>query len=408
LRSILAPTILTPVMSLGTQYVSDFVAKEDIYKGEQFPLLVGVDGWNLGQLFHAYPPEKMYRKYWYHSGTNDSMRAELANIVESTKKFTHVNPGDVVLDIASNDGTLLTNWPDNVTRIGIDPSDVAKNSPIYQGDIVLVNDFFSKNVYNQATNKKAKVITLIAMFYDLPNPIEVCQEIYGCLDEHGIFVVQMSYTPLMLKQNAFDNIGHEHLAYYSLESLRYVFDKANLEIVDVELNDTNGGSFRVFAKKKGALLDAHRFVLDIGHTRFESILWHERESKSASRTAWEEFRERVEIQKSKLVGFLQRTKERGETVLGYGASTKANTLLQYYGIGPELLPCIAEKNERKWGLYTVGTGIPIISEAEMRAMEPDYLLVLPWHFINGFLHREKELRESGTKFIVPLPEFHIY
>ncbi len=243
---------LVPVLDLGSQYVSDFVDKENIQKGDLFPMTVGVNPkTTLGQLFHNYPPERMYKTYWYNSSTNESMRKELKSIVDSVSDYVTLKGGDTVLDIASNSGEMLTSYPRTVNRIGIDPSDVARDSEIYKKEgIILINDYFSSSAFKARCNAKPKVISLIAMFYDLDDPIGITREIRDVIAEDGLFILQMSYTPLMLEQNGFDNIGHEHLCYYSLESLEQVLYRSGFTVVDVKLNPTNGGSFRVYCIPK--------------------------------------------------------------------------------------------------------------------------------------------------------------
>jgi len=399
------------VIDLGNQYVSNFVSEKDILTGDISPLQLCIcEKCGLLQLNDIYPQEKMYKQYWYRSCINEAMRKALRDIVISSYKYVNVQSGDVVIDIASNDGTLLTNWGNNIVRVGIDPSDVAEKSEIYKNNnIFLINDFFSEKTYKEKFNKKAKVITAIAMLYDIYNPIDFVNQVSNCLEDDGVLIIQCSYMPLMLIQNAFDNICHEHLAYYSLLSIQEVFSHTDISIVDIELNDVNGGSFRIYStKRSNNNTYIPKYIYDIGKYKINSIEEYEKTLKLKTAQPYVDFMNRIDNLKTQTINWLMKQKEQNKLVIGYGASTKGNTLLQYYGITNELLPYIAERSEEKYGLYTVGTGIPIISEAEMRKMKPDYLFALPWQFINSFINREKELMQQGTKFIVPLPELHLY
>jgi len=401
---------LKECIDLGEQYVSDFVEPGKEKTGSVEPLRVGI-GVNSGlvQRYDSFPAEKMYKRYWYYSGINSSMRKELKSIVESAMSFVKLEPGDTVLDIASNDGTMLTYYPETVNRIGIDPADVAGESDLYKDGIMLANDFFSADVYKNMTSAKAKIVSVIAMFYDLDHPAEFLEQVRSIIDDQGVLVIQISYILLMLEQNEFGDMCHEHVAYYTLKILKSLLENSDFEVLDVVMNPTNGGSLRVYATPKGSTkhLNCPLHWLSIGRARYRGMLEYEKQQNLDSPEPYLEFAQRIENLKRQTVTWLQRQKEAGKTVVGYGASTKGNVLLQYYGIGTDLLPCIAEANEKKWGLCTIGTGIPIISEDEMRKMRPDYLLALPWFFINSFIEREKDLLDKGTRFVTPQPKLQI-
>lgn len=401
---------LKECIDLGEQYVSDFVEPGKEKTGSVEPLKVGI-GINSGlvQRYDSFPPEKMYKRYWYHSGINSSMRKELKSIVNSAMSFVKLKPGDTVLDIASNDGTMLTYYPETLNRLGIDPADVAAESDLYKDNITLANDFFSANVYKNMTSDKAKIVSIIAMFYDLDNPAEILEQVRSIIDDEGVLVIQISYILLMLEQNEFGDMCHEHVAYYTLKILKSLLENSDFEVFDVVMNPTNGGSLRVYATPKGSAknLNCPLHWLSIGCARYRGMLEYEKQKNLDSPEPYLEFAQRIEDLKRHTLTWLQRQKEDGKKVIGYGASTKGNVLLQYYGIGPDLLPCIAEANEKKWGLCTIGTGIPIISEDEMRKMKPDYLFAMPWFFINSFLEREKQLLDNGTHFVIPQPKLQI-
>lgn len=397
---------LVAVMDLGNPCVSDFVPHPG--DGTRFPLRVGVGATSgLLQLFDSYPPAKMYRKYWYLSGINETMLAGLRELVESTRRWVQPLPGDVVLDIGCNDGTLLSFWAPDLVRVGIDPAENLVDLARRHADVV-ANDFFSAETFRAlAPGRKAAVITSIAMFYDIDDPHGFVEDVRACLASNGVWVLEMAYAPLMLSENAFDCICHEHLCYYTLRVLDSLLAAHGLRVIDVLVNNVNGGSFRLYVAHEGQRMSAPLFDEDIGRYRRSAFLELEARQGLDGPEAYAKFVGRVEEQKNRAITFLRGAREAGKTVVGYGASTKGNTLLQYYGVTPDLLPSIADRSPAKHGTYTAGSGIPIISEEEMRVRRPDYLLVLPWHFLRAFQARERELLALGTHFVVPLPEFQV-
>ena len=276
----------------------------------------------------------------------------------------------------------------------------------------IVQDFFSADAYRRTkyADLKPKIITSIAMFYDLDDPQPFVEDIHDILDDDGVWVLQLSYTPLMLKQLAFDNICHEHICYYSLSSLKYVMDRVGFDIVDCQLNDVNGGSFRVYLMKKTANKTKFRNQQerDVANFRVNSILEYEKSLKLNDPQTYIDFYSQICKLREDTMSFIENEKAKGKKIAGYGASTKGNTLLQWYGLNHTHVDYIAERSAYKYGLKTAGTKIPIIAEDDMRADQPDYLLILPWHFINEFAERETEYIEKGGKFIVPCPKFLVY
>lgn len=394
------------LFSLGDMYVSDFIpmdAKSEDYQSK-VPLKLVRGQTGLVQLADTADFDKMYKRYWYHSGTNGTMCKELKSIVDSVVNNYKLNPGDIWLDIGCNDGTLLSYVPSEVCKVGIDPA-VNNCAKAKQQGIEVVNDYFSASAYPY--EQKAKVITSIAMFYDLPDPRQFCRDIHTVLDNDGVWIIQMSYLPLMLDQVAFDNICHEHLEYYDLKTLRELLHSEGFTIFDAQLNDVNGGSFRLYIKKAG---QSNRFgtlpYQMVARTRVEALYAYEEYERNIEEEI-EHFIETVSHLKIRTVKFIEDEVAKGKTVWAYGASTKGNTLLQYFGLDKTLIKGIAERQEQKWGLKTIGTEIPIYSEEYVRSQNPDYMLVLPWHFIQEFKVREKEFLDRGGKFIVPCPNFEV-
>jgi SAM-dependent methyltransferase len=403
---------MTDLFSLGRLYVSDFLRPDEQPRAEPVELkLVFDDATRRVHLAESADAEFMYGRYWYRSGTNATMTNELAGIVTSITDAITVERGDLWVDIACNDGTLLAHVPEAMVRAGVDPADDTFASESRRNaDLILQEPFTYEGWKNsELGNLRAKVVTCIAMFYDLEDPMPFLRDVVDLMRDDGLFVVQMSYTPLMLRQMAFDNICHEHIHYYTLSTLSTLFRSAGLHIVDVQLNDVNGGSFRVYAMKHGGdeTMFATQPYRDVCNMRVAALEAMEFVHDVNSPEVWYDFRARVETLKTDVVEFIHGVRRKGQSVWAYGASTKGNTLLQYFGLDHTMIDGIAERSQYKFGLRTVGTNIPIVSEDEMRAANPDYLLVLPWHFISEFVKRERAYLEGGGQFIVPCPEFRV-
>ncbi|MFC2002725.1 class I SAM-dependent methyltransferase [Chloroflexota bacterium] len=400
---------LIELFSLDDLYVSDFIDDDCSSQLTKVPLTMTLDKKSgLVQLKHTAPFERMYQEYWYRSSMNKTMTKELKGIVQKATSLVECIDNDVVLDIGCNDGTLLRFYEKNLYRVGFDPAINLKQYSEKHADLI-VTDYFMADNYLEKVGRKAKIITTIAMFYDLEEPHEFVDDINAALDTEGLWIVQMSYLPLMLNQMAFDNICHEHIEYYSLSSLEYIMRQHDFKIVDVELNDINGGSFRIYLRKKSAQKQLfatapYRNVCDF---RIKSLLEYEKRLKLNDPETYTSWFKILEELKRQTVDFIKAEKSKGKTIWGYGASTKGNTLLQWYRLDSTLIDAIAERNPDKYGKKTVGSNITIKSEDEMRRAKPDYLLVLPWHFISEFKNREKEYLDAGGKFIIPCPKFEI-
>ena len=401
---------LVPLFSLGDLYMSDFLPKDMEPRYPKVPLeLALAPKSGLIQLSDTAPFDEMYKVYWYKSGTNESMVEELKQIATSTTRAMNVGKDDVYIDIGCNDGTLLSYVPQEAIRIGYDPNDFKELSE--KPATLIVNDYFNAKAFRASPygERKAKVITSIAMFYDLEDPHAFVQDVYDVLDDEGLWVIQMSYLPLMLEQLAFDNICHEHLEYYSLTALKYLLDMHDLEIVDCLLNDVNGGSFRIYMRKKSATpaLFGSAPYRDVANFRVKSLLEYEKTLKLNDPATYLDFYKKSCDLRDETLAFMREEKAKGKKIWAYGASTKGNTLLQWWGIDNSLIEGIAERAPQKFGLKTVGTNIPIYSEEEMRAAKPDYMLVLPWAFIDSFVRREQDYLKSGGAFILPCPRFQV-
>ena len=352
----------------------------------------GEDGCSLVQLSISVPQSILYSNYWYESGVNNTMRNHLKSIVENALENCDLKEKRV-LDIGCNDGTLLRNYNTNIDLWGVDPSDIAVEK--CKG-INLVSDVFpSDTADTKIGDLKFDIVTSIAMYYDLPDPVGFAKSVYNKLTNGGIWIVEMSYLPLMLEMNSFDTICHEHVEYYKLADLELIGKRAGFKIKDCSLNYINGGSIRIIFQKSDATVQSENY-LKLKEVEHKLAL-----NKSSVYT---DFKSRVEALRASTMTLINDIVSKGETIHIYGASTKGNVLLQYYGLNSSHIVCAAERNLNKVGYKTLGSDIPIVSEADSRALNPDYYLVLPWHFGGEFLAREKEAIMKGTKMIFPLPE----
>lgn len=394
---------LVSILNLGHQVLTGVFPKTPSEKITKGPLeLVWCPDSGLLQMRHSYEPTEMYgENYGYRSGLNQSMVNHLTEKVRYLERMVPLNPGDVVLDIGSNDATTLKAYrASGIQRVGIDPTG-KKFAQYYTSDIKLVPDFFSAAAYHSTESKPARSITSIAMFYDLESPVEFAQQIESVLADDGVWHFEQSYMPSMLRLNSYDTICHEHVEYYSLGVVKRILDLAGLQLIDVVMNAINGGSFAVTAAKT-----THR-RLKPNHAVIDWLLEQEDRMGLQTPRPYRDFEERVFRHRDDLTRLIRALNADGKRILGYGASTKGNVVLQFCGLTDKDILAIAEVNPDKFNCFTPGTHIPIVSEEEARAMKPDYFLVLPWHFKDGILRREKDYLASGGRMIFPFPEIEI-
>jgi len=384
---------LLKIHSFGNLYVSNFVSKKDVNNGIKAPLnLVYCKNCKLLQLQHSAPQEIMYKKfYWYRSGVTNTMKYALKDIFLKVKKMSLLKKGDTILDIGANDGTLLKYFKnDGYTTIGCEPAKNLTNELKKNSNYVIDNFWnykYLSNILNKHKLKKPKVITAIGMFYDLEDPSKFISDAANSLDENGVFIAQLMCLNSMIKKNDLGNICHEHLEFYSYPSLKFLFEKNGFKIMKIEENEINGESYRIFCKKNIK----------------KSIAYREKTSLNDIK----KFIKRVKQNKKKCLSFLRKCKVDGKKVFIYGASTKGNTLLQYYGIDSKMISFASERSPEKWGKYTIGTGVEIISEEYARKLNPEYFFVMPYAFIKEFVTREKKWLKKGGKFILPFPNFKV-
>lgn len=403
------------LFSLGEMYVCDFLKPDENPRGGKFELKLCLTDDGFVRLEKAPPANLMWKdRYWYRSGTNATMRNELKDIVQSILKVKKLKENDLWIDIACNDGSLLSNVPNDLIRVGIDPCDDSYKKEAEKHANLIIQDYFSADIFQQSKfgNLKAKVITTIAMFYDLEDPDSFLQDIQKVLDDDGLFVLQLSYSPLMIDQLELGNLCHEHIYYYWLDNFNKLLKQNNFQVVDCQLNDTNGGSFRVYVMKDNANVKtfATQPYRDVCNVRIKSLLEYEKNLKLDQPEIWHDFYNRILDLKEKTLSFIKTEKEKGKKFYVYGYSTKFATVAQFFGIDTSLIEAAAERSPYKWGMKAIGTNIPIISEDEMRKQllkEPGYMLVGPFHFVAEFVNREQDLLKNNSKFLVLCPKFEV-
>lgn len=391
---------LEMVVDLGEQSLTGVFPKNKSENVTSGPLRLvkcnGEDSCGLLQLDHTYDLDEMYGdNYGYRSGLNASMVKHLQEKVKKILSIVRIDTNDLVIDIGSNDSTTLQAYPKNYRLVGIDPTG-KKFQEYYPEHIELIPDFFTKEKAQKLFGTtKAKVITSFSMFYDLPSPMQFMQDVYDVLDDDGIWVFEQSYMPIMLEKNSYDTICHEHLEYYSLQVIHYMTEKIGFNIIDVEFNDINGGSFSVMVAKKSS----NHFKEN--SNQVQTILEKEKILELDTLNPYLAFQKRTEKSREDLLKFLHTAKAENKTVYGLGASTKGNVILQFCNITDELLAGIGEVNAEKFDAFTPGTRIHILSETEVLDKKPDYLLVLPWHFRPFF---ESDKFFYGRNLLFPLPK----
>lgn len=390
---------ITDIVSFGNFYLSDFTRNN--IKPDKYPLsLILCKNCSLLQLKHTTPSSKLYNEhYGYKSGINQTMQNELKEIVEmSLKRLRTKKEKLLALDIGANDGTLLKYYPKSVEKIGIEP--VKKLALECKNHATkVINGFFDYESYKKTVGeKKADIITAISCFYDMEEPSEFISDIKKILNIDGVFIIQQNYLVKMLTQNAFDNVVHEHLEYYSLISLQNLLKRYGLEVFDLELRDLNGGSFRTYI-----CFENTRPIANIVYEQIEL----EKLINLQRKKIYTDFTKRIKLVRKLVYEFIKQEVSKGKRVYVYGASTRGNTLLQYFHLDKKLIAKAVERNPEKWGTKIASVDIPIISEEQARKEKPDYMLVLPWFFKDEFLQREKEYLKDGGHFIFPLPQLEI-
>jgi hypothetical protein len=396
-------TNLISVLNIGEQFLTGVFpsSKETIITKGPLELVWSAKS-QLLQLNYSFDLNEMYGKnYGYRSGLNKSMVKHLTDKINGLERKVGLKSGDFVIDIGSNDATSLKSYGTyGIKKLGVDPTG-EKFRDFYTDGIDLIPDFFpSPEVVSILRGSKVKIVTSIAMFYDLEDPIFFAQSIADVLDKNGIWHFEQSYMPSMLRLNSYDTICHEHIEFYTLSNIKYILDRAGLKIIDVQMNGINGGSFAVTAALRDTSLKANDVLINW-------LLEQELKMGFDTPKPFRDFEDRVYKHRESMKTLIDSLNSDNKTILGYGASTKGNVLLQFCNLVDTDIKAIADVNPDKYGCFTPGSNIPIISEKDAKKMAPDYYLVLPWHFKDGIIHREQEFLNNGGKLIIPFPEIEI-
>jgi GDP-mannose 4,6-dehydratase len=390
------------VINIGKQIITSRFPLYGDFSTPSTPIVLSLcQNCSLVQLKYSTNAAELYEhEYGYRSGISNTMREHLRNYKEEILSKINLGKGDAIVDIGSNDSTMLQYYDKSIKRIGVDPT--GKQFKEYYGDVELIPTYFTyDNFRNVYSDLKPKVISSISMFYDLPDPVQFAKDIYNILHNDGIWTCEQSYIITMLRRNSIDTICHEHLEYYSLTAIKYIADLSNFKIIDIKFNECNGGSFRIYFAKKTCILYAEANDL------INKIIEDEDNYKIRDTKLYESFLKNCDNEITKLNKFIKNVNESGKKIYIYGASTKGNCLLQYSDIGENKIKYAVERNLNKVGKMT-STGIGIISEETMRSNPPEYLLVLPWHFRDEIIKREDDFLENGGQLIFPFPHFEIY
>ena len=380
-------------------FTGKFPSKSQNIKKEPITLII-CKTCELVQLGHSFDLNYLYGPdYGYRTGINKTMLNHVKKVVMNLSKKTKVKKNDFVLDIASNDGSLLKYYNKKVNTFGIDPI-LEKYKNQYKNINYKIPDFFSAKKIMKMTKKKFKIITALSVFYDSENPDKFIKDVKKLLANEGVFLLEFADLASIVKHKLFDTICHEHLEYYSSKVIFYLCSINDLRVFDIKENDINGASKQYFICHQNSKYKSN-------HLKIKSILNSEKKLNLSKENTYKKFYKIINNSKNKLNRFIKKAIKRKKIIHGYGASTKGNVLLQYYGINNKMIDYIAERNENKYNLYTPGSRIKIISETLSRSYKPDYYLVLPWHFKKEILIREKEIRKKGTKFIFPLPKLKV-
>ena len=394
---------LRKVLDLGKQALTGKFPRSFNKKILSTPLSISIcRNCKFVQLSNNFNNSYLYNlEYGYESGINSTMKNHLRKISKKVSELKKLNKNSIVVDIASNDGTLLNSYKKNIIKVGIDPilNRFKKN---YKKIHYKIPDFFSlKKFNNLKLKKKADVITAFAVFYDINDPNTFLKEIKKCLDEKGIFIIEQSNLAHMIKLNSFDTICQEHLGYYSTKVIQNLMEKNNLKIFDHEYNESNGGSSRYYITHKD------NNEININYKNINYAIRFENKYKLGKLKTYSNFEKKINQIKKRIQNKITSILNSNKIIHGYGASTKGNVILQYFGIDNKKINYISDRNPFKYNRYTPGTKIKIISEKKSRLMKPDYYFVLPWHFKKEILVRERRIRKKKTKFIFPLPKFTI-
>ena len=354
----------------------------------------------LVQLDRNFDLNYLYGKnYGYRTGINKTMTDHVKKIVRKCSALVKLKSKQYVLDIGSNDATLLNFYANDIIKVGVDPL-VNKYKKFYKKINYKISNFFKiKDIEKIKIKKKFKIISALSVFYDLRDPNKFIKKIKKILDDKGVFVLEHVDLYYIIKNNIFDTICHEHLIFYSSKIIIEMMKNNGLKVFNHEYNEINGGSSRYYICHSKTNFKVSKNI--------KKVLLRENLQGIELKKTYKLFFTKILNEKIKLIKLIKKIKNEEQDIHGYGASTKGNVLLQFYNINNKVVNYIADRNPLKWNSFTPGTRIKIISESQSRKIKPHFYLVLPWHFKNEILIREKNIRKKGTKFIFPLPKVRV-
>ena len=395
---------LEKVLDLGGMPLANaFLDKNQIEQKESsYPLrVVWCKSCGLLQIDEIVPPEILFRNYVYVSGTSEALRKHFECLAMEVVNNFKLNNESLVIDIGSNDGTLLEEFKKlGLKVIGVEPAvNIAKIAE--ENGITTINEFFSENIARKIVknNGKADVITATNVIAHTNDLDDLLKGVSYLLKDDGVFVIEVPYLVDLLENVEFDTIYHEHLSYFAVYPLKRLFEESDFKIVNIERVKIHGGTIRIFVSKKKSRYNINKNV--------NQLVLIEKEKKMHEVTVYRNFAERVEKLKEDLVDLLQKLKSENKKVIGYGAAAKGNTLLNYYNIGPDLIEFIADLSPMKQNKFTPGTNIPVYSPDQIYKAKPEYMLILAWNFADEIMKQQSKFREMGGKFIIPVPEVKI-
>ena len=394
---------INEVLKLDPQYVATTLVKSNknnMMSKIKIPLtLMLCKNCGLVQLRETVRTDLLYQNYFYRTSINDTMKRDLQDVVNYAVNNAKPISDDIVVDIGANDCTMVSMFPKNLNRIAVEPAKNIDWSNV-EKSITIVNEYFSKDIVLKASGgKKAKIVTATAMFYDFDDPNIATKDIKAILDDDGVCVIQVSYLLDTIKDMNFYDVVHEHLEYYSLKSINYLMENNGLTVIDASTNFVNGGSLRI--------LVTHKENSNLKSKRYEEILAEEEKWNLEELDTYTKYENKIQVIIKKTKNFILKELRSGGTVIGLGASTKGNVLLQICGIDKRLLPYLSDRNKEKVGLRTLGTDIEIISEDKAHELNPSCIIVIPWNFKEEILEREKDYIRNGGKmlFLMPYPHY---
>ncbi len=391
---------LVKILDLGeTPLANGFLTEKELKKEEEkFPLVVYFcKGCSLVQLLDVVDPKILFGNY--HFMTSASKPA-IDHFIKYGRELVDnfiKNKNDLIIDIGGNDGTLLGSVKDHCRVLNVEPASNIADISVKNG-IATINDFFSGDLARRILDEygKAAVVSANNIIAHTDKVKDIFAGVKLLLKDEGVFVFETHWVKNLIGEGGFDQIYHEHLCYYSLHALKHLIDSTGFFLKDVKSVPMQGESLRVYAGKTNE-----------ASTAVDEFLRIEKETGLIDVKTFLGFSDKIIENAKNVKELLALLKKQGKKIVGYGAAAKGNTLLNYFQIGPDLLDYIIDTTPLKWGCYSPGMHIPIVHPDELKINPPDYVFLLVWNYADAILEKERELREKGVKFIIPVPTVRV-